>query len=188
MSLMPAFEIGVWNAWIVMLYFPLHPLLMRLKDKDALKKLGNPADIPFNKTEKKIDTSQIVIVTLSLIYSVFLPLKLGTIWFYIGLSIYSLGLIMFTIAMVNITTTPLGELFTKGLYRYSRHPMYLTQFLILIGVGIASASWLFLLFSIVFTILLLILTIPEERFCLEKYGNAYRQYMNGTPRWIGVPK
>jgi len=33
MSLIPAFEIGVWNAWIYMLYFPLHPLLMGLIDR-----------------------------------------------------------------------------------------------------------------------------------------------------------
>ena len=33
MSPIPAFEIGVWNAWILMLYFPLHPLLFLVVDK-----------------------------------------------------------------------------------------------------------------------------------------------------------
>jgi protein-S-isoprenylcysteine O-methyltransferase Ste14 len=28
----------------------------------------------------------------------------------------------------------------------------------------------------------------EERHCLEKYGEAYLEYMNRTPRWIGLPK
>jgi len=28
----------------------------------------------------------------------------------------------------------------------------------------------------------------EERFLLEKYENAYREYMDRTPRWIGMPK
>jgi protein-S-isoprenylcysteine O-methyltransferase Ste14 len=28
----------------------------------------------------------------------------------------------------------------------------------------------------------------EERFLLEKYGESYREYMERTPRWIGVPK
>ena len=28
----------------------------------------------------------------------------------------------------------------------------------------------------------------EERCCLERYGNVYREYMNRTPRWIGIPK
>jgi len=44
------------------------------------------------------------------------------------------------------------------------------------------------LYSIILIILMNILAIPEERFCLEKYGDAYREYMNRTPRWIGIPK
>lgn len=30
--------------------------------------------------------------------------------------------------------------------------------------------------------------IGEERFCLDYYGDAYRNYMERTPRWIGLPK
>jgi len=30
--------------------------------------------------------------------------------------------------------------------------------------------------------------IPEERFCLKQYGKAYEEYMNRTPRWLGIPK
>ena len=33
MSWLPAFEIGLWNAWILMLYFPLHGLIMTVVDK-----------------------------------------------------------------------------------------------------------------------------------------------------------
>ena len=56
MSLIPAFEIGVWNAWILMLYLPLHPLIMILTDKlvgvgNITKKMGS---VPYNKTEKII--------------------------------------------------------------------------------------------------------------------------------------
>ena len=29
---------------------------------------------------------------------------------------------------------------------------------------------------------------PEEQDLLEKYGNVYREYMNRTPKWIGIPK
>jgi len=76
----------------------------------------------------------------------------------------------------------------KGLYHYSRHPQYLTQSLMFIGIGIASASWVFLLFQIITMILINILAIPEERFCLDKYGDAYREYLNRTPRWVGVPR
>jgi protein-S-isoprenylcysteine O-methyltransferase Ste14 len=91
--------------------------------------------------------------------------------------------------VVTFATTPIDkEPLTKGLYRYSRHPMYVTQALMFIGVGIACASWVFLLFTVIYTIPSIICASPEERFCLEKYGDAYREYMNRTPRWIGVPK
>ena len=50
------------------------------------------------------------------------------------------------------------------------------------------ASWVFPLFSIVYTILSFAVAIPEERFCLEKYGDVYCEYMNRTPKWIGIPK
>jgi len=191
MSLIPAFEIGVWNAWILMLYIPLHPLIMMLIDKlmgtgDMFKKMWTPA---YNKAERIINIFSSYVLFFGLfIYSIFLPLQLGTVWFYVGLALCVLGVVTWTIAMVNVVDIPLGEPWEKGLYRYSRHPMYLALFLILIGAGIASASWVFLLFSIIFIILLVILVIAEERSCLEKFGTAYRKYMNQTPKWIGIPK
>ena len=187
MSLIPAFEIGLWNAWILMLYFPLHAPLMRLIDKDALKKIGSHDGL-YNKTEKKIDTSKMVILFLLLIYSIFLPLQLGTTWFYLGLAIYLVGLIMLVITSVNIATTPLGKPFANGLYRYSRHPMYIGLFLLLLGVSITTASWVFLVLTIVVTVVSFAFAHIEEQGCLERYGEAYREYMNRTPRLLGIPK
>ena len=191
MSLIPAFEIGIWNTWILMLYIPLHPLIMMLIDKlvgtgDIFKKMETPA---FNKTENVMNIfSNFVLLFGLFIYSIFLPLHLGTAWFYVGLALCVLGVVTWTIAIVNIANIPLSEPWTKGLYRYSRHPMNLAGYLILIGAGIASASWIFLLFSIVYIILSAILAIAEERSCLQKFGNAYREYTNRIPRWIGIPK
>jgi len=66
--------------------------------------------------------------------------------------------------------------------------MYLTAFLYYVGVSIASASWLFLLLLIAYTVGLLVVAEREEQGCLEKYGDAYREYMERTPRWIGIPR
>jgi hypothetical protein len=90
MTLMPAFEIGVWNAWIPMLYFPLHPLIMMLIHRligvgDLNKKMGSAT---YSATEGRIFTSAMVLTLLGLLYSIFLPLKLGTIWFDTGLPVY----------------------------------------------------------------------------------------------------
>jgi protein-S-isoprenylcysteine O-methyltransferase Ste14 len=90
--------------------------------------------------------------------------------------------------MISYTVTPWDKPITGGLYRYSRNPMYIATALFLLGVGIASASWLFLLLSLVFTILNAFRATNEERYCLKKYGRAYRLYMQRTPKWLGLPK
>jgi len=186
MSLVPAFQIGLWNAWIFMLYDLLAvPFYVRI-----LKSRGpaSPAESDLSKTEGILFLSSHAIFFATLIYSVFLPLKLGTMWFYVGLPIASIGLVTRTIVFANWATTPRHEPVTKGLHRYSRHPMYLTAFLYYVGVSIASASWLFLLLLVVYTVGLLVGAEREEQGCLEKYGDAYREYMNRAPKWIGIPK
>ena len=124
------------------------------------------------------------------IYSVFLPLKLWTIWFYVDLPIALIGLVGTIIVFVDWANAPASEPVARGIYRYSRHPMYVTGVFIFLGVSILSASWVFLLFTIIFGVGV---TRPyfikiEEAQCLGHYGAAYREYMNRTPRWMGIPK
>jgi len=189
MSLVPAFELGVWNAWILtlsyLLYFIVYNVLERLRGQ---KGSSRPSTPPLNEKENKLNVIGIVTVLASVIYSFFLPLKLGTAWFYIGLFVYLFGIIFNIVAGTNLANTPQDRPATKGLYRISRNPIYLGTFLIFIGIGVASASWLFLLLTAIFIILQHILVGAEERWCLEKYGDVYREYMDRTPRWIGIPK
>jgi protein-S-isoprenylcysteine O-methyltransferase Ste14 len=63
------------------------------------------------------------------------------------------------------------------------------MFLVNVGIGIACLSWVFLLVAIVnFLLLRWYVVVVEEPFLTEKYGVTYREYMNRTPRWIGIPK
>ena len=58
----------------------------------------------------------------------------------------------------------------------------------MIGAGIASASWLFLLLSVILMVVSHFLAITEENSTTKKFGDAYKEYMARTPRWIGIPK
>ncbi len=190
MELIPAFEIGIWNAWLFMLYVILYniiPYFISLigPDYSEVVKKAAGSDIYINKTEQKIGQIMFFIFLIPIIYSFFLPIKLFTVWFYFGLFLYLIGVVIGTIAMYNFLRTAADKLVIKGIYRISRNPMYLSMFLIFVGTGIACASWLFLLFTTIFVISTYIIVIKEERFCLTEYGNIYRDYMNKTPRWIG---
>jgi protein-S-isoprenylcysteine O-methyltransferase Ste14 len=189
MSFIPAFEIGVWNAWIFMLWSWLDTLALRLVGKEVYQRAsGLASEMKTSRAYKIISYVSMLAELMAIAYSIFLPFKLGTIWFYIGLTIFLLGLVVLTVASVNFAVTPMNEPITRGMYRYSRHPLYLASLSIYLSVGIASASWIFLLVFVVQLVSISIAVVGEERFCLEKYGEAYRQYMERTPRWIGIPK
>jgi protein-S-isoprenylcysteine O-methyltransferase Ste14 len=121
-------------------------------------------------------------------YSVFLPLTFNTVWFYIGLVIYLLGVIIDFMAGVSWATNPLDKPITTGIYRISRHPMDFGNVVVIIGTGIACASWVLPLLGIIILTLNNLSAVTEERFCLQKFGNPYQEYLNRTPRWIGIPK
>jgi len=195
MSLVPEFELGLWNAWIItVLGFltmggGLFPIFL-INNKTIRKRIGkSTAWSEFSKTQKIVTLiTHFLIMPFTIVYSIFLPLKLGTVWFYIGIPICLLALVMGIMAGVAFATAPLDELINKGVYRISRHPMYFGGFLEYVGIGIASTSWIFLLCAAVWIITWRIGVVNEERSLIEKYGNAYREYMNRTPRWIGIPK
>jgi protein-S-isoprenylcysteine O-methyltransferase Ste14 len=188
MSLIPAFEIGMWNAWIFMLGYFLPYLLWCLTSQGkAVSKKMKETSVPV-KHERTVSISFMIVMFGALIYSVFLPLQLGTLWFFIGLIIFSIAEIMYIAILMTIHFTSLDQPFTTGLYRYSRHPIYLMQLSVFTSVAIACVSWMFLLFAIIIGILQYIVVPSEEQDCLEKYGDAYKEYMDRTPRWIGLPK
>ncbi|WP_455285053.1 methyltransferase family protein [[Eubacterium] cellulosolvens] len=192
MSIVPDFELGLWNAWIITVLGFLATVAPLLISNERAKKRseGEPRWSELSRTAKTLYlVTHVLVMPFTIGYSIFLPLKLGTAWFYVGISISFLAIIMGFMAGVSFATAPLDEPMTKGIYAISRNPMYLSGFLEYVGIGVACVSWVFLLCAAVWIVSWHIL-VPthEERVLLEKYGNAYREYMNRTPRWVGIPK
>jgi protein-S-isoprenylcysteine O-methyltransferase Ste14 len=185
MSLIPEFDIGIWNAWILTAFIFFHALLLSIIFKD---KQRSSDKISLTPTENRIDRVRSYLLYLMFLYSVFLPITINTLWFWVGLLVYLKGIVLYTIVMVNWYNSPNNKLVSTGLYKYSRHPQYLTQIEMFLGIGIATASWLFSLLFIAYTILNNKLLASEERYCSEKFGTEYNQYISITPRWIGIPK
>jgi protein-S-isoprenylcysteine O-methyltransferase Ste14 len=157
--------------------------------KDVMDLWKKPStDISPNKTDRILEYSVYFVYLVVFGYSVFLPLKLNTVWFYVDSFIYLLGVIIDFMASVSWATNPLDKPITSGVYSISRHPMDFGNFVVIIGVGIACISWVFLLLGMVMITLNNMKVVNEEHFCLEKFGNTYREYMKRTPRWIGIPK
>jgi protein-S-isoprenylcysteine O-methyltransferase Ste14 len=185
MSLLPAFELGMWNAWIfiipVILYwfFGVKFLFSKRMTKTPSFKKRN---------DQMISTLLVIILFSSFLYSVFVPLQLETVWFYIGSMVYLVGLVVVTITMIEFATTPINEPVIKGLYRYSRNPMFIGIFLIYIGISIECLSWVYMVFAILFILMINYLSTFEEAITIGQYGKPYMEYIKRTPKWIGIPK
>lgn len=124
----------------------------------------------------------------TLVISVFVPLETHGPWLLSGIIPYLVGATIWIFVIRVILSTRPGNPFTEGPYRYSRHPMYLAQALMLFGMGIASTSWILLVLSAILTVAAGILAVDEERSCLEAFGYRYRDYRVRTPRWIGAQR
>jgi protein-S-isoprenylcysteine O-methyltransferase Ste14 len=186
MTLVPAFEIGVWNAWIFVIPMLIISLsAMRVTAARESKQSGN---FELTGKEKRIVNAVFLPLIVSFVYAVFLPLRLGTAWLYSGVVVYLFGVAFSIVAVLNFATSPKDKVITKGVYSISRNPMYIGLILMQIGLGIICSSWLYLLLTLVLLILLNENLSAEERYCLYRYGDSYREYRNKTPRWIGIPK
>lgn len=78
-----------------------------------------------------------------------------------------------------------SSLVIRGIYRYSRNPMYLGFLLLLLALAcylmnVAAMTLLplFVLYMNRFQI------VPEERFLLQKFGAEYQAYCERVRRWV----
>ena len=188
MSLIPAFEIGIWNAWIFMLVFIIQMFVIMFFDKKTWEKSHVPIEAKRNRYEKQVVTFANFFWLIAMIYSIFLPLKLNTFWFYTGLIVFIIGLVIFIKATYDFITTKSKKVIKTGVYKISRHPMYFATFIITLSVSIASFSWLFLVLSIIMMFFFQKEALIEERYCQKIFGKEYKDYIQCTSRWIGLPK
>ena len=118
-------------------------------------------------------------------YLIFLKVQVDFSWsFYGGLVCYLLGLCLCIVTIVNFSFPDDAGLNTNGIYKFSRNPMYIAYFVCFLGMALLTQS--LILFGIVgiFQISAHWIILAEERWCLEKFGTVYKQYMQRVRRYI----
>ena len=105
-----------------------------------------------------------------------------------GIVVALLGVLAFRRA--NTTVDPRvpeqsASLVVRGVYRYSRNPMY-------VGFLLSLMAWAFYLMNAAALALLPLFVlymnrfqiVPEERFLLQKFGADYQAYCASVRRWL----
>ena len=173
--------------WFPAVYTLITVIFMVIYGKSFIKKFFR---FPGGRFKWKIPTiiSSSIFSRGILAYAIFIPLKINTAWFWIGVVIFGITIIFTNITMVNFASTPHNQPVVKGMYRVSRHPIQVLAIIMSLGIGIATISWIILGASLLLVFLSYPTFLAQERSCLEMYGNAYRDYLKKTPRWFRIPK
>lgn len=183
--------IGIWNLWLF--FVPGYGIIwasMILADRKRGKPIEDPEFYQISGGKKCLTIGWIWLIVLLLI-CLFTSVNFGTL-FWIGLSLFIIGIVLNAIAMYSFALFT-GGINTTGIYRYSRNPMYVASFFFLLGLCLMG--WFTSVWSIALLIFFII-SIPfyhwtvllEEVFLEHKYGETYREFMNKTRRYIGVPR
>jgi len=184
MELLPTLHFGIWNGGLLLLaYFAGLIAAAASFPHDKRKKL-------FLKPEHaKGDPRRLVrllgtLAALSFVgLSFFTPLRLGSVWFYLGLAVYAAGYALVQASLRDFKRTPLEEPVTSGTYRYSRNPQWLGLVLVYAGAALAMAAGLHLLLVVIMAVAYHWQILLEEEICGSAYGEKYREYMRRVPRY-----
>jgi protein-S-isoprenylcysteine O-methyltransferase Ste14 len=114
-------------------------------------------------------------------------------FFAIGMALFATGLMIrihsiltlkqyFTYSVAKVENQ---KIIATGLYKFIRHPGYLGQLIIFIGISTSISNWLSILVMMIPIILGYIYRVNiEERFMLEQLGEDYLNYQKRTKRLI----
>lgn len=112
---------------------------------------------------------------------------------YAGIVVILFGIIMTAISAgvflkVDTGLEPFDEakvLVTSGFYRFTRNPMYMGMFIMLLGVAFMFGAVSALIpVPVFFLIIRNNFVLGEERFCEAAFGQQYLDYKLRVRRWI----
>jgi len=118
------------------------------------------------------------------------PLPAWLRWTGVAVCAIAVGLLTWTLRGLgtNLTDTVVTRrahtLVTHGPYRWVRHPFYDSMALLILANSLIAANWFLLLTGSVVWFLIVVRTRTEEEKLLARFGDAYREYMMQTGRFL----
>jgi protein-S-isoprenylcysteine O-methyltransferase Ste14 len=76
------------------------------------------------------------------------------------------------------------RLVLEGPYRYLRNPLYVTDFLLIVGAALLTRNWGLVLLAALYLAQLALQLPLEERELRQRFGESYRRYCELVPRFV----
>jgi protein-S-isoprenylcysteine O-methyltransferase Ste14 len=111
-------------------------------------------------------------------------------WFGAAMGIVCVAGIYWLFRSIGTGITPVSatrtdhQLVTNGIYRWVRHPLYTIGSSLFVSFGMLADNWFIMLLGVLAFVVMAIRTPQEEAKLIQKFGNAYREYMKRTGRFL----
>lgn len=157
-------------------------LILKLLNQAASQRAAFFAPMP---VEHKLfyylyQLSQLILILLPFYYS----LTWSTWANYVGSILWVIGLVISIFSVYYFAKPDAEGLNQKGIYRFSRHPMYVGYFVYYTGLALLMKSWLYALVLILFILSSHFIILAEEQWCRQKFGESYQQYSLEVRRYL----
>ena len=172
------------NGFLLLIpFFLIRFGLLSFLNKQALPRAAHFA--PMRGREKAAYFVYQLTTAAIVLYPLFLSIEADfTMLFYAGVLCYVLGLCLCAASVTSFCFPDEKGLNTRGLYRFSRNPMYVAYFICFIGVAMLTRSLLLFSFVLIFQLSAHWIILAEERWCLETFDHRYQQYMKAVRRYL----
>ena len=177
---------AIVNLWI--LFIPAYAIMwiaMIIVNKGREQPIEDP------ELTNKSDNKQLLLgfapQMLLIIASLFVPIAISQ-HLSLGLVLFALGFFTSTMSILSFNYSAEG-LNEKGIYKFSRNPMYLGSFIMIVGLNLtgqtfSSGGIVFVISSLVWCICTHLFVLKEEKFLENKYGNSYLEYKIKVRRYL----
>ena len=96
---------------------------------------------------------------------------------------FGIGCALVILSIVALRSKGTEAVIDSGIYAVVRHPMYLGGISFYVYMILWAQHWIIAILAIVGMVCVyLTMKIEEEERCIERFGDAYRQYMRSLPR------
>lgn len=140
---------------------------------------------PQTKGKERVAYYIYQLTTIFLIfYLIFENIQLKTTYNYIGLIFFVIGGLLYMKSIIDFAKPDHNGLNLRGLYQYSRNPMYVSFFLYFLGCSLLIESLIYFIVLMIFQLSVHFLILSEERWCRKNFGQAYEKYMGSVRRYF----
>lgn len=188
MNLIPEFTISWMNAfWFSLLFIITNFVMIKVFPEHYKKRVLTIPKFD-NLLTQVIGIFNFFLFQGLIIMSIFIPIKYKSVFFIPGTALFFISYVFYVISLINYATTNPDKPVVKGMYRYSRNPQQITTIIMWLGIGLTMSNFLVLIICLIQVITVYPTFIAQEKYCIKKYGDVYCEYMNKTPRYLGMPK